>query len=128
VCDRQFSELAIRMRAAAQGQDPLGALTAMGRAYVRFGLENPEQYRIIFMNREERKPPWVTAEQMADLIVSLGLWAAVHGITSLLVARPGFPWPHQQGLVDHVLRTQLEGLLPDSPPTAKEGPGTSSPG
>ncbi len=153
VCDRQFSELAIRMRAAAQGQDPLGALTAMGRAYVRFGLENPEQYRIIFMNREEREPPWVTPEHMADLtafgdllgaveqavatgairpvdplLVSLGLWAAVHGITSLLVARPGFPWPHQQGLVDHVLRTQLEGLLPDSPPTAKEGPGTSSPG
>ncbi len=62
------------------------------------------------------------------LLVSLGLWAAVHGITSLLVARPGFPWPDQQGLVDHVLRTQLEGLLPDSPPTAKEAPGTSSPG
>ncbi len=137
VCDRQFTELATRMRAAAQGQDPLGALTAMGRAYIQFGLENPEQYRIIFMNREEREPPWVTPEHMADLtafgdllaaveqaidtgavrpvdpfLISLGLWAAVHGVTSLLVAKPGFPWPDHRGLVDHMLRTQLEGLLP----------------
>ncbi len=142
VCDRQFSKLATRMRAAAQGQDPLGALTAMGRAYVRFGLENPEQYRIIFMNREEREPPWVTPEHMAELtafgdlfaavreaidtgalrpldplVVSLGLWAAVHGVTSLLLAKPGFPWPDHQGLVDHMLRTQLEGLLRPPPHT-----------
>lgn len=153
VCDRQFTELATRMRAAAHGQDPLATLTAMGRAYVQFGLENSEQYRVIFMNREEREPPWVTPEHMADLtafgdlfaaveqaietgairptdplVVSLGLWAAVHGVTSLLVAKPGFPWPDHQGLVDHVLRTQLEGLLPSSPEAASEGRTASAQG
>src|SRR5215472_387544 len=30
-------------------EDPLARLEAIGRAYVRFGMENPETYRLIFM-------------------------------------------------------------------------------
>ena len=43
----------------------------------------------------------VIAADDAEL-VSVGLWALVHGVTSLLVSRPTFPWPPVDELVDHV--------------------------
>ena len=27
--------------------------------------------------------------------IAIGLWVLVHGITSLLLATPAFPWPHE---------------------------------
>jgi hypothetical protein len=51
----------------------------------------------------------VIARQDSDL-VSLGLWSVVHGITSLLISKPAYPWPPLDDLVDHVLGSQLEGL------------------
>src|SRR5215211_7525579 len=37
--------------AGASIEDPVESLRRRGRAYVRFGLENPEPYRILFMTR-----------------------------------------------------------------------------
>jgi hypothetical protein len=34
----------------------------------------------------------------------------VHGITSLLAAKPHFPWPDRQTLIDHVMNTYAAGL------------------
>ena len=37
----------------------------------------------------------------------------VHGITSLLLAAPAFPWPHEpEELVDRLIGDHLQGLLP----------------
>ena len=38
------------------------------------------------------------------------LWTAVHGITSLLISLPDFPWPDVDALVDHVCDIQIRGL------------------
>jgi len=47
--------------------------------------------------------------------IAVGLWVLVHGITSLLIAAPGFPWPHDpEELVDRLISDHLEGLLPRS--------------
>jgi hypothetical protein len=35
----------------------------------------------------------------------------VHGITSLLITKPDFPWPDTATLVDHVLAIYAAGLL-----------------
>ena len=40
----------------------------------------------------------------------MGLWAVVHGITSILISHPHFPWPDNEKLIDHVLRLQCAGL------------------
>ncbi|MGH2813527.1 MAG: TetR-like C-terminal domain-containing protein, partial [Actinomycetota bacterium] len=47
------------------------------------------------------------------LQISIGLWVLVHGITSLLLAAPGFPWPAEPAeLVDRLIADHLQGLLP----------------
>ncbi len=136
VCEARFQDFDRCLEEAAAGiDDPLEALWARGRAYVRFGLDNPEHYRILFMTRPsaDTEPrdisclPGLTAfghlvEEVARcmeagalakgdaFLVATGLWSAVHGITSLLIARPDFPWPDLDQLLGHVLGVQSRGL------------------
>lgn len=39
-----------------------------------------------------------------------GLWAAVHGVTSLLIAHEDFPFVPRKKLIDHTINTMIEGL------------------
>lgn len=138
VCELRFAELDRCMEeAAASVDDPLEALWARGRAYVSFGVDNPEHYRILFMTRpaaravagELDRLPGLTAfghlvEEVArcmeggaltiadPFLVATGLWTGVHGITSLLIARPDFPWPDVDALLDHLLAVYQRGLSP----------------
>src|SRR5450759_1022082 len=44
--------------------------------------------------------------------LALVLWAAVHGITALLIAKPHFPWPaDREAIADLVVRTAGLGLV-----------------
>jgi AcrR family transcriptional regulator len=143
VCDAHFQQFDRYLDDAAAGiDDPLEALWARGRAYVRFGLDNPEHYRILFMTRPsaEAKPrdvdclPGLTAfghiveavarcmeagavAQGDAFLVATGLWSAMHGVTSLLIARPDFPWPALDDLLGHVLGVQSRGLQAGASPT-----------
>jgi AcrR family transcriptional regulator len=136
VCEARFAEFNRYMREATDGiADPLEALWAMGRAYVRFGLANPEHYRIMFMTRPltDTEPgelstlPGLTAfGHVVDTVawcmdagaiaagdpflVATNLWTAVHGVTSLLIARPDFPWPDFERLMGLVVDVQTKGL------------------
>ncbi len=136
VCQARFHDLdRVMEEAAAQAASPVEALWARGRAYVRFGLENPEHYRILFMTKpgaerptkDEGDLPGLTAfshlvEDVArcmdagflaagdPFLVATGLWTGVHGITSLLIARPDFPWPDVDRLLGHVIDVQGRGL------------------
>ena len=52
VCARQFDRFDEVMAAAAvPATDPVDELRRRGEAYVRFGLEHPEAYRIMFMGQ-----------------------------------------------------------------------------
>src|SRR5262249_28577647 len=54
VINEGFSEFARQLRGAAEGaRDPLKRLEALGRAYIRFGLENPVYYQMMFMKRAD---------------------------------------------------------------------------
>ena len=134
VCEARFGEFSEFITDAVRGiDDPLEAVREMGRAYVRFGLENPEHYRIMFMTRPlaEGLPldrlPGLTAfghvvaavDRCMDagaiaagdaFLVATNLWTAVHGVTSLLIARPDFPWPDLDRLMGLVLDVQSKGL------------------
>jgi AcrR family transcriptional regulator len=136
VCTARFAEFDRYLEEAAGGiDDPLEALWARGRAYVRFGLDNPEHYRILFMTRplagavagEVADLPGLTAfghlvEAVARgmdagalapgdaFLVATGLWTAVHGLTSLLIARPDFPWPDVDRMLSHVIDVHGQGL------------------
>jgi len=138
VCEEQFRQLDDEMTAAGAGvADPLEALRRRGQAYVRFGLRNAEAYRVLFMYknhvpdnvddeylyRSETFNHLVESVQRCldagalrpgdPLQISVGLWVLVHGITSLLLAAPTFPWPSEPDeLVDRLITDHLEGLLP----------------
>jgi AcrR family transcriptional regulator len=134
VCQARFLQLDQVMEAAAElAADPVDEIIRRGAAYIRFGLDHPEQYRILFMAREE--PTGFSEEHLADasafdhmveavtramragliadgdpVVVTIGLWAAVHGITSLLIAKPDFPWPPVDELTDQVLSMCATGV------------------
>jgi len=124
VCHRQFGRLEVELRAEVAGEsDPVEAVLACGRAYIRFGLEHPETYRIMFMGHWELTPEEYrhemhsgaflalveTVQAVADagrlrpgvdvMGAALSLWTHVHGLVSLRIAKPSFPWPD---LDDHV--------------------------
>jgi AcrR family transcriptional regulator len=134
VCERQFEVFDARLAEASDGvTDPVEALSAMGRAYVMFGLEHPEQYRFLFMSP---KPQWAVRDvgakdlsgfgRLVELVerciaagafapadaftIACGLWTAVHGVTSLLIANPGFPWPPIDDLVEQGIDVHCRGL------------------
>ncbi|HEY3586765.1 MAG TPA: TetR/AcrR family transcriptional regulator [Myxococcaceae bacterium] len=125
--------------------DPLARLEAVGRAYVRFGTENPETYRLIFMEdpqlttavfKEAADDPGQRAYRaLTDPLEELRaagrlrpdadvqaladtLWAVVHGIVSLKLTCPGFPVTPVEPLVDTALRTFLDGLVCEGSPPA----------
>ena len=119
VCGEHFQRLNDVSEAAVVGvDDPLERVHLRGQAYVQFGLDHPEHYRIMFMARPDAGEPRHTPEELtqtacfgqlrddvraamdARLIpagdpftVACGLWAVVHGVTSLLIAKPDFPGP-----------------------------------
>jgi AcrR family transcriptional regulator len=139
VCEKQFMEFQRVMTDATDGAtDPLDALRRMGRAYVSFGVNNPEQYRIIFMGRTPLSVDEGHTERLLSnsgfshlvdvvkgcldaghfvpgdpMMIAIDLWVTVHGLTSLFIAKPEFPWPDKQELIEHILDTHLRGLRRD---------------
>lgn len=134
VCERHFAELSRRVAAAEPHDDPVEALAAMGRAYVEFGTSHPEAYRVLFMTpaapvefTDERVAPAAAFGHLVAAVerciedgrftrtddawlVATGLWTGVHGVTSLLIAKPAFPWPPLDELVTHVVEVATRGL------------------
>jgi AcrR family transcriptional regulator len=137
VCAQQMARLGEVLRAAVGDEDdPLAALALMGEAYVRFGVGHPEHYRVMFMGRSDLTPEQYADELLLEtspfamlvttvgraveagmtrhddpLRVSLVLWSAVHGLTSLLIAKPNMPWPPLDVLVGDLLDVVVNGEL-----------------
>ena len=136
ICDRYFDELDRVTTEAGNGStDLVDSLRLRGRAYVRFGLDNPEPYRVLFMRKPDATPlPFQYEKIMSSpafahlfeavaaaiaagriegdaMLVSIGLWSAVHGLTSLLISKPDFPWPDVDQLIDQVTRAALYGVV-----------------
>ena len=138
VCDRQFERFDVILQEAVAGiDDPVEAMRARGRAYVRFGTDHPEHYRIMFMGRAATTPEqWddvLRTGSFAHLVegiqavidqgrsrteqdavtVALHVWANIHGLTSLLVAKPTIPWPDLERFVEeHLDQCMAAHVLP----------------
>ena len=139
VCESHFARFEAAAEDAVDGvDDPLERVFRRGRAYVRFGLDNPEHYRIMFMSRAEGVPERFVDERVVAasaafsglvedvqacidegklagddaFLVACGMWATVHGVTSLMIAKPHFPWPPLDQLLDHTLVAWGRGLGP----------------
>jgi AcrR family transcriptional regulator len=134
VCEQVFEALHVALRAASDGApNPLEALRRQGVAYVEFALANPEHYRIVMLQQHEPGPEaadrLIAGGAFAHLVgtvqacvdagvfvgdpvrLALSLWAATHGVAALLVAKPSFPWPPVEQLVDATVRMAGLGLV-----------------
>ncbi|HXH11469.1 MAG TPA: TetR/AcrR family transcriptional regulator [Alphaproteobacteria bacterium] len=132
-----FQEFEQALRAAAHStDDPLRRLEALGRAYIRFGLQHPVHYQLMFMQRADllfrqragqTSPPIESFDLLQRAVqqalaagilrqgdaetYSHALWALVHGITSLAVAQmPSFTMPDLEDITDVALHMSIEGL------------------
>jgi len=135
VCAEVFDALHVVMKeASADAPDPFEGLRRQGVAYVRFALANPEHYRIVMSRTPEGLDPaeevvsgafGYLLESVSDCTrlgllegdpVELGLrlWASAHGIASLLIAKPTFPWPPVDDVVDRAIRSAGIGLAAES--------------
>ncbi len=141
VCARHFAALEDHISQACTGiDDPVDKLIALGKAYIAFGVANPEPYRIMFMTRPDVAPEQYQGAVLAEsaafdhLMVcvqacidadrflprytdayglSIGFWARVHGLTSLQISKPGMPWPDDPSFVDDYAEMCLRGVVRD---------------
>jgi AcrR family transcriptional regulator len=135
ICDKYFDELdRVTGEAAAGSDDPLESLALRGRAYIQFGIDHPEQYRVLFMRKPSATPAPFQHEKILNssafghllsavtenvsagrlegdpLFVAIHLWSVVHGVTSLLISKPDFPWPDVDRVVERGVRTGIFGV------------------
>jgi AcrR family transcriptional regulator len=140
VCTRAFEELTARITkglgALKRGKSDICRL---GRIYIDFGLANPDAYRLAFMI--EKPDPAHAIGSGDDPILTAGLkafyllreavgltigaclppqelellaqslWASLHGLVSLMLARPNFPWRKQNRLIEfHIARVCAQAV------------------
>jgi AcrR family transcriptional regulator len=130
VCERQAEMLQQAMAAAAAGiEDPWERIRQRGRAYLRWGLESPEHYRILMMSRPDCTPDRFVDERLADTAgllpvvedlatantcdptdASKLLWIMIHGMVSLLISKPEFPFGPVDDVYDRLFELARRGL------------------
>ncbi|MFN8041105.1 MAG: TetR/AcrR family transcriptional regulator [Acidimicrobiales bacterium] len=137
VCQRQFDKLAVLLAAACEGiDDPVERLRAIGEAYCRFAIDNPQQYRTMMMDvvsgvAYEKDLDEMRAEVGFDivlravtdgieagvfatdhdpLLVAFAFWCSAHGLVSLMIAKPSIGWGDPTALIDAVLGQTLDGV------------------
>ena len=119
VCEAVFADLdRVMEESAALTADPFEGLRVRGVVYVRFALDNPEQYRLAMMRMPSQHghgghpfsaedivggPTYHHLEGAVQRCIDVGvfapgtdpstvattLWAAAHGAVSLCLAKPG---------------------------------------
>lgn len=139
ICEETFAKLAKRMETIAKdADDPVRALKKGCRAYVDFGLKYPNHYKVTFINHPEhpRDDKRHLKEQSMGMraygnlraaveacikagkfretdvdAVTQMIWAGGHGVASLLITMPGFPWVKKTELIDLMIDTLVDGLM-----------------
>jgi AcrR family transcriptional regulator len=138
LCKETFSRLTERFHAMDDpSAAPLDRLKKVCRAYIEFGVEHPNHYRATFMMPDHPMDQESDCESVlaagmeayghfrrniqgcmnAGLFAthdadtaSQAMWASVHGLTSLLVAKCRFPWTDREALIDTLVDGMIHGL------------------
>ena len=136
ICRDAFARL-IAANAAVADEDwpPIQRLRRMIEGYVAFGFAHPNAYRLIYLTRpvEAREGAQDMARELgAGLFTTLqatvadavaageltgdpsllaqAIWATAHGVVSLMITKPYFPWADRQLLVGTMLDAVFAGL------------------
>jgi AcrR family transcriptional regulator len=126
----QLAQALQRVQQTVPPDDPVRLLKEAGAVYVDFGLKNPHAYEFAFIIR--RTGPvalWNPHAAFAFLrsivkrcieekffraadvdTTAQAMWAAVHGVTSLLILRPTFPWTAKKRLIHQVVDSAVDSM------------------
>lgn len=140
ICEEMFAKLGRKLeerakkRAADPNPDPIEALREGLQIYAKFALKNPEHYTVTFMLPRNQVVAFdgSTGQQAFDYLrhgvtacveagvfsddvdieaAAQSLWAAVHGVVALLIAKcDRFPFIKAERLVDETIDTMIRGL------------------
>ena len=134
ICTQVIEQLlSINSEISAQPVDSVVRVRMMLEAYVRFALENPNAYRLVFCS----SPASASVQKQAATMeigancferfvgvvreiaaegrlrqgdarsAAQSLWAACHGLVALMITKPDFDWAP----ADELMRVTIDGLL-----------------
>ena len=144
LCHQDYARLAEVFQSSVMSTDPIERLKQIGAIYIDFGTRYPNHYRFMFMtphpphepdeeDREMMGNPEMDAyaflkwavqqaidagcfrEELTDAeLISQTLWASVHGVISLHIAKgcdPWVEWRPLQDRADMMPDVTLRGLI-----------------
>jgi AcrR family transcriptional regulator len=140
ICERTLTLLLERNREiAAKPLDPVVRTKMMLEAYMRWGMEHPNAYQLVYCGRPIQSSLWPedktsdVSSQAYDAFSTVvreiaaagrlrtgtgdsaaqALWMSCHGVVALLASRPRFNWADRDELVQVTLDGLLNGLVVD---------------
>ena len=136
ICETAFQQLLEVDLSIIERPLPAGEkVRAILEAYMTFGFENPNAYRLVFLTRPQEAEEAQSVAQrlgrevfdrfeacvneLADegrlkstpTIAAQTLWAGCHGIVALMITKPYFDWAPRESLAQTMLDTLFEGLV-----------------
>jgi AcrR family transcriptional regulator len=136
VSARHFGDLVrVQDEATADLADPRARVHAAVLAYCGFGLSHPGHYYVMFSvpmrlpppgpdGVRERPPGQTALDRLAELVAAglgrdpgdgtsiptaLMIWQQMHGLVSLRISKPAFPWPPLADAVTDAVDRLLDG-------------------
>ena len=152
LCHQDYARLAEVFQSSVMSTDPMDRLKQIGAIYIDFGTRYPNHYKFMFMTpHPPHEPDDVDREMMGNPekdayaflkwavqqaldakcfreeltnaeLLSQTLWASVHGVISLQIAKGCDPWVDWRPIRDRaelMLDVTLRGLM--RPTREKEG-------
>ncbi|WP_309606950.1 TetR/AcrR family transcriptional regulator [Phenylobacterium sp.] len=141
ICEQTLKVLLERNREiAAKPLDPVVRVKMMLEAYMRWGLQHPNAYQLLYSTPRPAAASAAWPEDTVDLstqcynafctvvreVAACGrlrtgsadaaaqaLWMSCHGVVMLLASRPGFAWADRDELIEVTLDGLLNGLTVD---------------
>lgn len=139
VAEQGFQRLHQRLQAVAKQtaakEQPLDVFQKMGGAYIRFAVENPTHYRLMFGSSAAQAGPDPDLEATAKTVFSVlvtsiqqlqdahlikageprlqayVVWSTIHGLSSLLIDKRIDGVDDVHGLIDFTTQAVLDGLV-----------------
>jgi AcrR family transcriptional regulator len=131
--EERLETLLRAIKRVPEGLDPVETLRGRALAFVRYGTRNPTHYQLLGVMRDpSREPPrsgeearvllehpWLQLVESGRLAPSSmesaqqSLWALVHGLITLRLARPDHDWA--KSLAQDSIDALLRGLVAPQP-------------
>ncbi len=127
--DERIAKLSAQLKRVPRGPDPVANIRGLAIAFVRFGMKNPEHFRLLFTPRAGDQTPAPSGEEVRKLLESTlsELWengrlrcadpqtagqalsVLCQGLVWSRISRPDYPWG--KTLTEDSIDALLRGLV-----------------